>query len=424
LGAAQTKTKRTYFEDKKRVRSILTKAGGVTVQDLSYDYDDRLNLTRRTDALQGMTEYFERDKLDRLKCADFDPAPGCAEGYSYGPDGNIPHKPGFGPIAYDLQHPHAAVSGPGGPFQYDDVGNQIARAGATIEYTPFDLRERFTLDQGGAVELDYDGNQARIRKTTAEKETIYLGDLYERVTDTITGAVVHEFHVHSGERVVAVIKRQSWGPSSTRYVHVDHLGSVDVITNNAGTVVDQRSYDAFGARRNPIWSAPPPQGPFSSEASLGFTGHEEDDELGLVNMKGRLYDPQVGRFLTPDPVIGTPTFGQSWNPYSYVVNSPLSYVDPTGFTEEEPEKEILPIAVYEKFGPDGNPTEVHLIYPPRRPKPPAKEEPREPAEVGATTVPTDMRVWGNTAGHAPAPSPVAPSIPSDLTRRPTKRSGR
>jgi RHS repeat-associated protein len=338
FGAGQATTTRTYFEDKERVRSILTKAGGTTVQRLSYDYDDRLNLTRRTDALQGMTEYFEHDKLDRLECADFDPAPGCTldQKYSYAYNGNILHKPGWGLITYDVNHPHAATSGPGGPFAYDDVGNQIARAGASIKYTPFDLPERFTLDQGGTVELDYDGNQARIRKTTAEKETIYLGDLYERVTDKITGAVVHEFHVHSGERVVAVIKRQAWGPSSTHYVHVDHLSSVDVITDPTGTVKDKRSYDAFGARRNPIWGAPPPQGPFSSEESLGFTGHEEDDELGLVNMKGRVYDPNLGRFLTPDPVIGTPTFGQSYNAYSYVMNSPLSYVDPSGFTDEEP----------------------------------------------------------------------------------------
>jgi RHS repeat-associated protein len=94
---------------------------------------------------------------------------------------------------------------------------------------------------------------------------------------------------------------------------------------------ERRSYDAFGARRNPVWGAPNPAS-FSSKAKPGFTGHEGDDELGLVNMKGRIYDPKVGRFLTPDPIVSMPHFGQSWNPYSYVLNSPLAYVDPSGFS--------------------------------------------------------------------------------------------
>jgi RHS repeat-associated protein len=64
---------------------------------------------------------------------------------------------------------------------------------------------------------------------------------------------------------------------------------------------------------------------------VGFTGHEGDDDLGLINMKGRMYDPQVGRFLMTDPIVSAPSFTQSWNPYSYVRNSPLNLVDPTGF---------------------------------------------------------------------------------------------
>ena len=49
-------------------------------------------------------------------------------------------------------------------------------------------------------------------------------------------------------------------------------------------------------------------------------------------MNGRMYDPRLGRFLSPDPIVGDPTSSQSWNLYSYVRNNPLSYVDPTGQT--------------------------------------------------------------------------------------------
>jgi RHS repeat-associated protein len=68
---------------------------------------------------------------------------------------------------------------------------------------------------------------------------------------------------------------------------------------------------------------------------VGFTGHEGDDDLGLINMRGRIYDPKLGRFLQVDPVVSAPHFGQSWNPYSYVRNSPLNFVDPSGFQEAE-----------------------------------------------------------------------------------------
>ncbi|MGK3997186.1 hypothetical protein [Sorangium sp. So ce1024] len=87
------------------------------------------------------------------------------------------------------------------------MGNQIARpGGTTVRYTPFDQPERIT--QGArTVTFDYDGDQQRIRKTTPEKETIYFGDLYERVTNAALGAVEHRYHVHSPERAVAIVTR-------------------------------------------------------------------------------------------------------------------------------------------------------------------------------------------------------------------------
>jgi RHS repeat-associated protein len=68
-----------------------------------------------------------------------------------------------------------------------------------------------------------------------------------------------------------------------------------------------------------------------ASTTVGFTGHESEDEFGLVNMKGRIFDPKLGRFLTTDPLVSHPRFSQSWNPYSYVLNNPLSVTDPTGF---------------------------------------------------------------------------------------------
>ena len=93
------------------------------------------------------------------------------------------------------------------------------------------------------------------------------------------------------------------------YVHADHLGSAAAVAALAA-------------------------GQDAGRARSGFTGHEPLDRTGFVHMNGRLYDPQVGRFLSPDPVVSEPWSGQGWNPYSYVQNSPLSFTDPTGYIME------------------------------------------------------------------------------------------
>ncbi|MGK3998685.1 hypothetical protein [Sorangium sp. So ce1024] len=207
-------TERSYFADKQRLRHMATQSAAGEVQDLDYGYDDLLNLTRRTDALQpeNATERFRYDPLQRLTCAYFSEvesasAP-CALRYDYHLNGNLTFKSDVGTLSYDDPlHPHPVTGAGTGSFVYDAVGNQIARpGGTTVRYTPFDLPERIT--QGArTVTFGYDGDHRRIRKTTPEKETLYFGDLYERVTDAASGAVEHRYHVHSPERVVAIVTR-------------------------------------------------------------------------------------------------------------------------------------------------------------------------------------------------------------------------
>lgn len=124
----------------------------------------------------------------------------------------------------------------------------------------------------------------------------------------------------------------------TRYIHKDHLGSVDVITDSAGAVVERQSFDAWGRRRTvaynsgtSTWSVTYPATPGSAETHRGFTGHEMLDAVGLVHMGGRIYDPITARFLSPDPFVQSPDNLQNLNRYSYVLNNPLSFTDPSGF---------------------------------------------------------------------------------------------
>ncbi|MER2491168.1 RHS repeat-associated core domain-containing protein, partial [Catenovulum sediminis] len=63
----------------------------------------------------------------------------------------------------------------------------------------------------------------------------------------------------------------------------------------------------------------------------GFTGHDMLSS-GFIHMQGRVYDPVIGRFLSPDPIVQAPYFSQSWNSYSYAWNNPLRYTDPSGYS--------------------------------------------------------------------------------------------
>src|SRR4051812_24792058 len=97
-------------------------------------------------------------------------------------------------------------------------------------------------------------------------------------------------YVYSLERAVAVVTRGGAQPG-TRYLHVDHLGSVDVLTDEGGAVVERRSYDPFGQRRNPAWGQPPPAS-FSSLTTQGFTGHESDDDLRIKHPPLHVHEPE------------------------------------------------------------------------------------------------------------------------------------
>ena len=107
------------------------------------------------------------------------------------------------------------------------------------------------------------------------------------------------------------------------YYHSDHLGSSSLMTDQNGTLVRQQyGYRAFGSERFSLNILPS----FTSR----FTGQPYDAETGLYYFQSRYYDPELGRFIQPDTIVPDPGSSQSLNRYSYVLNNPLKYIDPTG----------------------------------------------------------------------------------------------
>jgi RHS repeat-associated protein len=169
--------------------------------------------------------------------------------------------------------------------------------------------------------------------------THYFGG-YEKITNKATNEVEHRYQITVGGSIVAVHSKTDTNLVGTsNYLHKDALGSTDLITDDKVVNIVRLGYTPFGTRRNlaGLSSVSPYISSslylFNDEAVItnrGFTGHEHIDELDLIHMNGRVYDPGIGRFLSPDTIVQAPKDTQSYNRYAYVKNNPLKYTDPTG----------------------------------------------------------------------------------------------
>lgn len=128
-----------------------------------------------------------------------------------------------------------------------------------------------------------------------------------------------------------VLQRANNGSWTAYNIGRDYLGNITHIATTGGTLVAEYSYDPWGRLRNPQTHAIYTPG---NEPDLflgrGFTGHEHLTWFGLINMNARLYDPLLGRFLSPDPYVQAPDFTQNFNRYTYALNNPLKYTDISG----------------------------------------------------------------------------------------------
>ena len=110
------------------------------------------------------------------------------------------------------------------------------------------------------------------------------------------------------------------------------ISDSDISDGIYSSVEESMNFHAYGTRRNSDMVTEVPERLVDNK---GFTGHEHIEESGLIHMNGRVYDPQIGRFLSADPFVQAPESSQSFNRYSYVMNNPLSLVDPSGYVFEE-----------------------------------------------------------------------------------------
>jgi len=322
-----------------------TGPGAGPLQDYRYTWDAAGNLESRRDVLQDLTEGFTHDALDRLIAVTRNGQPTLA--LDYAPNGNLLSKSDAGSYSYLAGRPRAVSRVSGGTrgtqlFGYDGNGNMTSRNGGQILWTSFNLPRE--INRGGSgcsgdcSRFAYGPDRQRIKQQVRSgngfRTVHYVGRHFE-AEYLPDGNVRYQVHLPADgsmvltQRVDTQLNWESW------FLLRDHLGSVDRLVRDFGTdpaALHPLSFDAFGKRRFPDWSAD--SGDVlrlvESRSRRGFTDQEQLERLGLVHMNGRVLDPLLGRMLSPDPVLGQPLQPQSLNAYSYAWNAPLRMIDPSG----------------------------------------------------------------------------------------------
>ncbi|WP_444933514.1 FG-GAP-like repeat-containing protein [Microbulbifer sp. JTAC008] len=324
------------------------------VQHISYNWDTLGNLTSRHNQSgdKDLRESFCYDDLNRLVKShiggnDYN-CSGLAssdQDLRYNAIGNVIYKAGVGDYAYgNSSGPHAVTSAGGVAYRYDDNGNMTADdfdGGRDIDYTTFDKAER--IEKGNHItEFLYGTERSRYyRKDTNNAtgeviETWYLGNI-ERIENSSKPGEIQWKRYLAGTAIYTLTTDASYAVQSTEKVfqYLDHLGSIDLLTDDTGEVIQQMSFDIWGQRRNSTdWgglSLSSLAEYDTDNTTRGYTGHEMLDAVGIIHMNGRIYDPRLGRFMQADPFVQAAADTQMYNRYSYVRNNPLNATDPSGY---------------------------------------------------------------------------------------------
>jgi RHS repeat-associated protein len=327
-------------------------AAPYAIQQLAYTYDAVGNVKTRYDASTGRDERFATagssdnsdgyDGLDRLLVHRVVAgAPATTTTVSYNQQGNITAKSDVGSYAYAYTTgsgralPHAVSSAGANSYTYDENGNMTGGAGRALSWTSFN--QLLTATQGSYTStFAFGAAHERVKQTSHLGTTVYIGGVFEKVTNGT--AWEEKCYIMAPTGRVAVYTERSNATMETRYFHSDGLGSITTVTDEIGRVVKRFAFDVWGKRVDPSTNATivaatntEAGSSTSGKFTRGYTDHEHLDDLGLIHMNGRVYDPVLGRFLSADPFVGDEYDSQDFNRYSYVGNNPLNATDPSGY---------------------------------------------------------------------------------------------
>jgi RHS repeat-associated protein len=301
------------------------------IQYLETNFDSETgNLTWRKDRKRNLTEFFTYDPVHKNRLASWQVQGQQPYSSTYNnANGNILTKTDFtsygNPYSYGLNAGPHAVTGVTAPLLMP------AEAQQEIQYNSFNKASLISHNyQRRELFLHYGPDEQRIK-------TEYKINGQPTLTRYFPGGGLEvEVSANGSERWLHYLPGgglyvcdKEFNKIGMYYVLTDYLGSWDKVISETGSPIEEYSFDPWGRRRNPVnWTYSGV--PSSFIFDRGYTGHEMLDAFGLVNMNGRMYDPVLGRMLSPDNYVSSPGSTQAFNRYSYALNNPLIITDPSG----------------------------------------------------------------------------------------------
>lgn len=248
--------------------------------------------------------------------------------------------------SFNLPDSNTGMQGPNGTPKYSWVYDENRQRTKETQVTAAGTRTTWSLHPNSVGGLAFESESSTANPTPNNRHYLSAGGVSIGVLVS-SGALPTLTAAQTAPTVLKVnlVKVEYW--------HKDHLGSLIATTNHAGTVTARYSYDPFGKRRST-------HGNYDAMGTIvydwvpntnrgtdrGYTGHEHLDDLGLIHMNGRIFDPTLGRFMQGDPLIQDAGNLQNYDRYGYCYNNPLICSDPSGYGFADFMKWVDPATFY------------------------------------------------------------------------------
>jgi RHS repeat-associated protein len=315
------------YDSLSRLLNVLHKSGTNTLDGATYSYDNAGNRLSKANALNGITEQYTYDPLYQLTQV----VQGTTTTESYGYDNVGNRLSSLNVPSYSYNPSNELTANSAATFTYDANGNTLTKANTsgTTQYA-WDFENRLSSvtlpGSGGTVTFKYDPFGRRVQKAFTQNSTTTTTNYLYDGPNTIqeldgNGNEVARYSQDAGlDNPLAQVRS-----GTASFYEADSLGSITSLSGTTGTLSNTYTYDTFG---NLVASTG------SLINSFQYTARDSDPETGLRYYRARYYEPNVGRFISEDPI----RFKGGTNFYEYVQNNPISAADPFGLQSTQ----ILP----------------------------------------------------------------------------------
>ncbi|WP_222612568.1 RHS repeat-associated core domain-containing protein [Undibacterium flavidum] len=346
------RTDYVFDQNGNRTKETINRNAAAQVTNYSYDKADRLTQTEVIDVNQTVTTAYTLDSVaNRTKEIISTKPAGTGSTSSTGSTGSPTSITKT--YTYDGRNQLTAITDTAAgntTLSYDSQGNLSQKTqGSDSTYYSYNARDNLiSVRKNNTVLGNYSNNHLGLRVEKEAKDplqpnappaifrTLWNGRHAFQDSDT-SGNTLSRYE-NDGRHTVSL-----WSSTDgSQALHHDALGSITATTDNSGQLKSETVYDAFG---NIVSQSG------QSANKFGYTGHQMDQETGLIYFQARYYDPQTGRFITQDPYEGDWNTPLSLHHYLYAYGNPTTYIDLHGYQSRKPYyMSIDPVTGQKTFG--------------------------------------------------------------------------